>query len=239
MERRTPDPASAAADGDTAPLPGASSPDQVVRALIDGVRSGRYVPGQRLIEADLTSELKVSRGPVREALKRLAAEGLVRLVPHRGAYIRKLTRREVRDILTVQEQLTGLAARLAAERIGEGGNRARFADGMARLARFRERRDPVAFLDERVRFYETLVAIGGNRELARFVPLAQVQLLRMQFQQYLSEDDRERQFREYEALSAHILAADPARAEKAMQQHIRRTLLRIERLPDELFANEP
>jgi len=47
---------------------GTSSPDQVVRALIDGVKSGRYVPGQRLIEADLTAELKVSRGPVREAL---------------------------------------------------------------------------------------------------------------------------------------------------------------------------
>ena len=64
---------------------GLSSPDQVVAALIRGLQAGRYVPGQRLIEADLTKELKVSRGPVREALKRLAAEGLVSLIPHRGA----------------------------------------------------------------------------------------------------------------------------------------------------------
>ena len=73
--------------------------DQVVAALIRGLQDGRYVPGQRLIEADLTKELKVSRGPVREALKRLAAEGLVSLIPHRGAYIRALTRDEVHDML--------------------------------------------------------------------------------------------------------------------------------------------
>ena len=92
-----------------------SSPDQVAQVLLDGIKSGRIVPGQRLIEADLTSELRVSRGPVREALKRLSAEGLVRLIPHRGAYIRKLTRREVMDILVIQETLTALAARLAAQ----------------------------------------------------------------------------------------------------------------------------
>ena len=53
-----------------------SSPDSVAATLLDGIKSGRYVPGQRLIEADLTAELDVSRGPVREALKRLAAEGV-------------------------------------------------------------------------------------------------------------------------------------------------------------------
>lgn len=215
-----------------------SSPDQVVRALIDGVKSGRYVPGQRLIEADLTRELKVSRGPVREALKRLAAEGLVSLIPHRGAYIRQLSRGEVHNILEIQESLTGLAARLAAKHIDEADNRARFSEAYKRLMSFRERSDSMAFLDERARFYQTLVAIGGNRELSRFVPVMQIHLLRMQFQQHLSARDHKRQFQEYETLAEHVLAGSQRKAETVMQLHIRRTRLSIERLPDEVFAQE-
>jgi DNA-binding GntR family transcriptional regulator len=217
---------------------GPSSPDQVVHALTEGLKSGRYVPGQRLIEADLTSELKLSRGPVREALKRLAAEGLVSLIPHRGAYIRKLTRREVHDILVIQESLTGLAARLATDHIEEGDNRKRFEAEFTRLLSFRDGRDSMAFLEERSRFYRILVAIGGNQELSRFVPTMQLHLLRMQFQQHLTQADRKRQFKEYETLAALILGDNAGKAETVMRQHVRRTRLAIERLPDEAFAEE-
>ena len=101
------------ATADPAPR-GLSSPDTIVNEILRGLYSGRYVPGQRLIEADLTREYKVSRGSIREALKRLAAEGVVSLNLHRGAYIRLLSRSEVRELLAVIEVLTGLAARLAA-----------------------------------------------------------------------------------------------------------------------------
>ena len=217
---------------------GPSSPDQVVRALIEGLRSGRYVPGQRLIEADLTSELKLSRGPVREALKRLSAEGLVSLIPHRGAYIRKLTRREVHDILVIQESLTGLAARLAATHIDVGNNRSSFKAEITRLMRFRDGQDTMAFLEERSRFYHTLVSIGGNHELSRFVPTMQLHLLRMQFQQHLTPSDRKRQFQEYETLAEYVLGDNAGKAETIMRRHVRRTRLAIERLADEAFAGE-
>src|SRR6267143_6057203 len=100
----------------------ASFPDIVVNAIIRGVHAGRLVPGQRLVEADLTRNLGVSRGPVREALKRLAAEGVVTLNRHRGAYLRVLTRAEVYETLVVLEVLTGLMARLAAETVNRGGH---------------------------------------------------------------------------------------------------------------------
>src|SRR5690606_34452751 len=56
-----------------------SSPDGVFNEILNGLYDGRYVPGQKLIESDLTDRFKVSRGSVREALKRLAAEGVVQL----------------------------------------------------------------------------------------------------------------------------------------------------------------
>ncbi|QJX02130.1 GntR family transcriptional regulator [Alcanivorax sp. IO_7] len=107
---------------DTASPP-LSSPDAVIEAICKGIGSGRYVPGQRLVEADLTRELGVSRGPVREALKRLAAERIITLTRHKGAYIRSLGREEVRDLLQNIEVLLGLAARLAAQRIDQADHR--------------------------------------------------------------------------------------------------------------------
>ena len=222
------------------PSPATSSPDVVAERLRDGVRSGRYVPGQRLVEADLTTELKLSRGPVREALKLLAAEGLVELSRHRGASLRQLGRREVQDILTIQESLTSLAARLAAERIDQPGNRRRFkAAYSALMAAHGRGRDESAVLDARVRFYEELVAIGGNQELARFVPIPQTNLLRAQFERHLPTSERAQRREDYRQLATLILAGKAGPAATAMARHIRRTRLAIEGLPDAVFAAGP
>lgn len=217
---------------------GPSSSDQVVKKLKEGIQAGRYVPGQRLIEADLTSEFQVSRGTVREALNRLCAEGLVELVPHRGAYIRSLMRRDVYDILLVVEQLASLAARLAAEAIDQGNNRKDLAQAFERVMAFREHPEGLPLALARAAFYDMLVRIGGNRELARTMPLMQIHLLRMQVHQYMSRQDREQQFAEYEALAQHVLNGDARQAENAMRNHLRRTRKRIEHLPDEVFATE-
>jgi DNA-binding GntR family transcriptional regulator len=215
---------------------GLSSPDRVVEAIVRGLRAGVYVPGQRLIEADLTRDLSVSRGPVREALKRLAAEGVISLTRHRGAYIHALSREEVNDSLVVLEVLTGLMARLAATRIGTGENEAKMRKALDSLLAFRASGGGAAFLEERRRFYDTLIEIGGNHQLRRILPLMQIHLLRMQFQSYATPHDRDEQFAEYTAISKAVLAGDPAKAERVTRAHIRRTAIRLNRLPDEAFG---
>jgi DNA-binding GntR family transcriptional regulator len=215
---------------------GLSSPDRVVDAIVRKVRAGIYVPGQRLIEADLTRDLSVSRGPVREALKRLAAEGVVSLTRHRGAYIHALSREEVNDSLVVLEVLTGLMASLAATRIRIDENAAKMREALGRLVAFREAGGGAAFLEERRRFYDTLIEIGGNHQLRRILPLMQIHLLRMQFQSYATPHDREEQFAEYTAISKAVLSGNPGSAERVMRAHIRRTRTRLNRLPDEAFA---
>jgi DNA-binding GntR family transcriptional regulator len=214
----------------------ASSPDIVVNAIIHGVRSGRLVPGQRLVEADLTHNLGVSRGPVREALKRLAAEGIVTLNRHRGAFVRALSRDEVRDTLMVLEVLTGLVARLAAQHIDQANNRSSFQLEYEELMAFRDQGDSIAFLDQRRDFYGALIRIGGNRELERLMPLMQIHLLRLQFQSYVTHRQRQKQFQEYEAISRAVLNGDQRLAERVTQLHIKRTRNALARLPDEAFA---
>ena len=212
-----------------------TSPDRVVDAIIRSIRSGNLVPGQRLIEADLTRDYRVSRGPVREALKRLAAEGVLTLTRHRGAYVRAMSRGEVRDSLIVLEALVGLMASLAARRISADENAARMGEAHERLLAFRDDGGTAAFLDERRRFYDTIIQIGGNLELKRMLPLMQIHLLRMQFQAYITPRDREKQFKEYETITETILSGDAMRAQKVASLHIRRTRLSLMRLPDEAF----
>jgi len=212
-----------------------TSPDRVVDSILRAIRAGAYVPGQRLIEADLTRDYQVSRGPVREALKRLAAEGVLTLTRHRGAYVRALSRAEVNDSLMMLEVLVGLMAKLAAKHISETDNAARMRTAFERLLAFKNDGGTAAFLDERRSFYDTILLIGGNHELQRMLPLMQIHLLRMQFQAYITPRDREKQFAEYQTITDTILAGDGVRSQKVAALHVRRTRLSLMRLPDEAF----
>jgi DNA-binding GntR family transcriptional regulator len=214
-----------------------TSPERVVDSITRAIRAGVYVPGQRLIEADLTRDYQVSRGPVREALKRLAAEGVLTLTRHRGAYVRTLSRAEVHDSLMVLEVLVGLMAKVAAKRIAEGENALQMRAAFQRLLAFKNDGGTAAFLDERRSFYDTILQIGGNHELQRMLPLMQIHLLRMQFQAYITPRDREKQFAEYQTITETILSGDSVRSEKVASLHVRRTRLSLMRLPDAAFPS--
>lgn len=216
--------------------PAKSSPDVVVDAILAGIRSGRLVPGQRLVEADLTHSLNISRGPIREALKRLAAEGVVTLNQNRGAYVRSLTRSEVSDLLKVVEVVTGLVARLATERLRSGSMRDAFIMVSDELMNFERLGDSQAFIDKRRDFHHILIEASGNVELQRIMPLMQIHLLRLQFQTRLTPTDRRRQFQEYRAIRDTVLSGNALKAERVMRIHIRRTRLSIARLPLDAFS---
>lgn len=214
-----------------------SSPDLVVKAISRGIENGRYAPGQRLVEADLTRELGVSRGPVREALKRLAGEGVVSITRHRGAWVRTRSRREVDDTFRVLEVLTGLAARLAAENIDAAEpHRGWLASAASALERFRDQEESRPLFQARRHFWDVILRIGGNGEVARLMPQIQITLLRVQFQTFVTPRQFDRQFREYQEIADAVAAGDPARAEKATRLHLRRRRESMASLPDEAFG---
>jgi len=215
----------------------ASSPDRVIETIHRGILVGRYVPGQKLIEADLTQSLGISRGPVREALKRLDAEGVVELTRHRGAYIRSLTRQEVLDILEILEVLTALIARLAANAVARDHNAELVRDAFEWLERFKDPAlENLAFNEQRSHFYDTLIRIGGNSQLQSVMPMMRVHLLRLQLESYFSPEDRRDRVDEYASITDAVLAGDAMRAQRAMRNHMRSMHQRIGRLPDEAFA---
>lgn len=88
----------------------------VVSALRERILSGGMPPGERLVEGKLSEELGVSRMPVREALRQLAAEGLVTIEPRRGASVTSFSQQQMRELVEVRATLEGLNAKLAAQR---------------------------------------------------------------------------------------------------------------------------
>lgn len=101
------------------PIRRASLHDTVVDRLRDLIVEGDLAPGTRVPERELTLRFGVSRTPLREALKVLASEGLVELLPNRGARVAEITPRDVEDMFEVMGALEGLSGELACQRIGD------------------------------------------------------------------------------------------------------------------------
>ena len=201
------------------------------------IRSGRWVPGQRLFENDLANLSGVGRSTVREALKHLAAERIVDIVPHRGAFIRVLSREEATELLEVLIVLNSLAARLAARRIGEADHRKRFSLALERLRADGPRSNRAVHSNDRGGFYDVLFEISGNRELARLHPAVATQLLRLQVYPYLTNVDLDEAFEDSVALYEAIAGGDGNAAGRKIEASTRRRIAQLARLPAEAFAN--
>lgn len=216
--------------------PRESTVDMIVEQLRSGISTGMLAGGQRLIEAELTETYGVSRGPVREAMRRLAAEGLVEMHYHRGARVRQLTRREVFALFEVREMLEGLSARLAAANAAATEKRAELSSlgtAMAATARAGDVGDYVTLNN---RFHNMLVQMSANPLLPAMLDHLHTQAMRYQFRQLVDPASTRDSDREHQRIIRAILDGDPDYAERAMRQHIQRSRDLTLELPDEMFG---
>ena len=206
-------------------------------ALRAGIRTGRYVPGQRLVEADLTRELGVGRNSLREAFARLASEGLVLIEPHRGASIRRRTRAEIAGLYDLSEVLEGLAARLAATNITLPGNSELLASATRRL-QAGVRGGATEQIDEAARFHEAILAIADNTRLTELVVNLHIQTFSFQLRHaHLSGQHPmgDASLSDHLAVAEAIQRGDPQKAETVMREHLRSGKQRVLALPDTVF----
>ena len=213
-----------------------SSTDRVVDHITAGVMAGRYVPGQRLVEADLTHALRVSRGPVREAFRRLDALGILSRTMHRGACVRTLSRMEAIDLMIAAEGLDGLTARLAAMavRTRKGGRDLSALERELRTYRDREY-DLSSMPQQRQRFYDILIAMTGNSQLPSLFPTMRIHLLRMQTQSYRDLNSRHSDVEDFASVARAVLAGNASAAEKASTAHHRRVQRALLDMPNDAF----
>ncbi|HTU00776.1 MAG TPA: GntR family transcriptional regulator [Candidatus Sulfotelmatobacter sp.] len=206
--------------------------EKIYRCLRGLIVERQIRPGERVRVDSLAAEMGVSRTPVLHALKRLAQEGVVQMIPRRGIYVRRFTKREMARLFEVREVLEGLAARLAAARIDR--------PEVSRLARLFRRLDAVPPSTGLVRQYverdrslhSRIIELAGNDHLAR--AMESVNMMFFVYQDGLVRPPAET-VPEHRALFAALGRGDPGASEAAMRRHIRRS---IERLEAEAKAEE-
>lgn len=137
--------------------------DRVRDAIREAILSGALQPGERLRQDILAREFGTSATPVREALNRLASDGLVELMPHRGAVVKSLSRRDIDEIYEVREALDPYAAELTTERATKA-ELAQIGKLAERCAREQSSTARVRFENNRL-FHRSLYAPCGNKRL--------------------------------------------------------------------------
>jgi DNA-binding GntR family transcriptional regulator len=202
-----------------------ASVDHVFEIVRQAIISGRFVPGQRLILRDLQEEYGFSRSTFREAFRRLASERLVSLVPNRGVAVERLSRQELIDLFQIRETLEGLAARLAAERIGDGNNRKIFTDACKQI-RADKRPERTAYIEHNHAFHEAIVAVAGNTRLRDLLLQMRIPILMSLWRQVMTPSDIENSLEEHETIIKAILNGEPGKADAAMQRHLHRAAKR-------------
>lgn len=203
---------------ETAAAPTAA--DTVYRQLKKQIISRRRQPGDRLREETIAKELDVSRTPVREAIRRLTAEGLATLVPNAGARLIQPTRQEIVDTFEVRETLECLAARkAAASATAEQLNK--LQELIDEEERIFAQKNFEAYLDVNTRFHRALAAAAGNPVLARVIGnLATRASVFMYFSDAFFDMQTNPSLDEHRALLKALRARDGERAASLMRVHL-------------------
>jgi DNA-binding GntR family transcriptional regulator len=187
--------------------------------LRTAILSGEYMPGERLVEAQLIERFGVSRFNVRLALQDLSGEGLVEIQRNRGAQVRKISLAETIEITQVRMVLEGLVAAQAAERVTEA--QASELDEIGLLMRRAvESGEFRRYSDLNQRLHRLVRTIAGHATADRLIGTLRAQLARHQFMLSLLPGRPQTSLPQHERIITAIRERDPAGAETAMREHI-------------------
>jgi DNA-binding GntR family transcriptional regulator len=193
--------------------------EQVFEHLREEILSARLAPGTELHEVALAESLGISRGPLREALGRLAAEGLVTIRPRRGAEVTRFSRPQNNDANQVREALESLAVRLAVPRLTDD-DRARLRELAAQMVDHAERDDASAFFRVNREFHRAFVVGSGNERLREMHEQLLNQMGRLLSRSLELRGSLEQSVAEHRDILEAVDAGEPDRAARLLEQHI-------------------
>jgi DNA-binding GntR family transcriptional regulator len=190
---------------------------QVLDNLRQAILDRRFLPGQRLIERELVELTGVSRTSIREALRELAAEGLVQTIPNKGTVVATIGAEEARQLYQVRTVLEGLAGRLFVENATDAQRRL-LHKAMTTIERLAERN--ASILDAKDRFYDVLFVGGGNVALHQTASSLHARVRALRSLSLSRPGRAQESVRELRDIMAAIDANDAARAERACTRHV-------------------
>ena len=193
--------------------------DVVFNTLRQEILTGKLKPGERLMEIHLADKLGVSRTPIREAIRKLELEGLVIMIPRRGAEVAQITLKSLEDVMEVRRALDVLAIELACERMNEETLSSLF-QAYENFAVAVKTRDTRKIAEADVEFHDIIVQSTGNARLIQLVSNLSEQMYRYRFEYLKDATSHEMLQREHKEMYESILRKDKVAAAGVVRKHI-------------------
>ena len=196
---------------------------QVFDKIRSDILNGKYKRGEELVESSIGKELGISRTPVREAIRQLELEGLVQLVPNKGAFVTGISEKDVRDIYLIRARLEGLAARMAAKNITP-----ELLDAMEEMVVLseyhakKEHYEQVCEMDSK--FHKLLYKASGSRILEHTLTDFHQYVQRVRMASIMKKRRMEKSNDEHDAILTAIREHDEEKAELVATRHISNTV---------------
>lgn len=193
--------------------------DVVFKTLRQGILTGELKPGERLMEIHLANRLGVSRTPIREAIHKLELEGLVTMVPRKGAEVAQISEKNLKDVLEVRRALDILTVELACERMPQE-QLAMLKEANEEFARLTKTRDAVQISKADVAFHDIITRSTGNDRLIQLINNLSEQMYRYRFEYIKDTSYHELLISEHEKIYEAIAARNKEMAAKMAGSHI-------------------
>lgn len=191
----------------------------VFKTLRQAILRGELKPGERLMEIQLAEKIGVSRTPVREAIRMLELEGLVTMVPRKGAEVANITEKSLRDVLEVRRALDALSVELACERMSEDTlKRLEEAEKNVRIAMESGDASATALAD--VEFHNIIFEAAENERLNAMINNLAEQMYRYRFVYIKDEKNFENILFEHARIVQALGKRDKKEAAEAVKTHI-------------------
>ena len=193
--------------------------DVVFNTLRQAILRGELKPGERLMEIQLANKLGVSRTPIREAIRKLELEGLVLMIPRRGAEVAEITEKSLRDVLEVRGALEELAVKLACQKITD----AQIAELRAAEKEFEmalQSGDVTVYAEADVKFHDVIYRATDNQRLIQLLFNLREQMYRYRVEYLKREEAHETLLVEHKRIIETIANRDMEAAVDAVCKHI-------------------
>ena len=193
--------------------------DVVFNTLRQAILRGELQPGERLLEIHLADKLGVSRTPIREAIRKLELEGLVLMIPRKGAVVAEITEKSLRDVLEVRRALEELAMKLACEKILDE----EIEELKAAAKEFEnalKTGDVTVYAEADVKFHDIIYRTTDNQRLIQLLYNLREQMYRYRVEYLKREDSHETLLAEHQYIIETLEKRDAKEAVKAVCEHI-------------------
>ena len=194
--------------------------DVVFNTLRQAILKGELVAGERLMEKQLAERMGVSRTPVREAIRKLELEGLVVMIPRKGAEVAQITEKDIKDVLEVRGTLEALAVKLACEKMTEEEIQ-ELIKVKEEFAEAAKNHNTESVIKKDVEFHDLIFHATDNEKLIQIINNLREQIYRFRVKYIFEMKDYTPLADEHEEIVASIIHKDQQKAEEIALRHIK------------------